>query len=710
MTATDALAAALRERLVDGRPALLPGLGALVRQHVSARVEEHPDGSRTLLPPGETIALVEGGEGEPIAEAFGRHRGLEPDEADAALARVMDEVEARLAATGEVRLHGVGLLRRTSGGVVLGVEAGLLEAVNQAYEGLAPLPAPQGGANRRGPAGGTPDVEPAPPSDEAAGGEAEAPSETGAAGADETAPPQVDPEAATGAEPEAPSDTAPAEPAPDALGDDPEDASAFPTLRFDDLLPHPAPDDEPDNDLPDGGSIAPGAPPDLWDGEPAPDGQTDDGPDAAEVEEAVPDDDIEWLAVPFGAPEGETLSDVFPPTPPEADPGLAPDDEGGAATDDAAAPAEPGGAADAGPDPLPGDGPDDEDAAPTEAPPPDDSWTSSTWASPPPVTTAPALGDPSAPAFEDAEVLDNESGDAEAPAEDVPDERTAAPGVAPSEAEAAPPAPPRHRGVPVDRVGPPVEAAAPPPVEALRSETPVPPDDLASQAERERAAAAREESGRFPWWAVGLVVLLLVLGLTWWLASRRGAEPGAPLATTETVSPAEPGVRAADPDDPLAAPATVEDALGVPPETAAPPPADGPAGPDAGAQPPRTPGGAAPAAAPTPGRSGGAANLVPPTLAGLGADDRAALSGGALDVGDRDTWTFVVASLRDPGDAAEVRQRYREAGFKTAVLSSGGLHRVAVGQFRSRSQALRLRDRLPPEAPPDTWALSLNEL
>ena len=140
MTPLDAVAAAIRERLIAGRPAPLPGLGTLVRQHVSARVEERADGSRMLLPPGETIGLAPAGAAhESLGEAFGRFCALDDDQAAQGYADAMDQVEARLAATGEVRLPGVGLLRRTSGGVVLGVEADLLAAVNQTYEGLMPV-------------------------------------------------------------------------------------------------------------------------------------------------------------------------------------------------------------------------------------------------------------------------------------------------------------------------------------------------------------------------------------------------------------------------------------------------------------------------------------------------------------------------------------------------------------------------------------------
>ncbi|MEM0961337.1 MAG: hypothetical protein AAGK21_02195, partial [Bacteroidota bacterium] len=140
MTPLDAVAAAIRSRLMDSEPAPLPGLGTLSRQHVSARVEEKPDGTRVLLPPGETITLSETGPGHAsLAPSFADIMELPADRAEAEYTRAMDQIEARLAATGEVRLPGVGLLRRTSGGILLGVEADLLAAVNRTYEGLSPV-------------------------------------------------------------------------------------------------------------------------------------------------------------------------------------------------------------------------------------------------------------------------------------------------------------------------------------------------------------------------------------------------------------------------------------------------------------------------------------------------------------------------------------------------------------------------------------------
>ena len=786
MTALDALAAALRERIVDGRPAPLPGLGTLVRQHVSARVEERPDGSRTLLPPGETIALAEpDGTAEPIAAAFGFRQGLAPGEEDAALARVMDEIEGRLASAGEVRLHGVGLLRRTSGGVVLGVEASLLESVNRAYEGLTPIatrpaappePAPpEADDDQETPANETgPDesIETAPPPDETADHEEPSGAEQTAADAEETdeadepeaAPPDPTPDERAGEEQDGDEKAAEVEEVGEATVDEPEDApppddaaevSLLAALALPDLLPHPdeeaaaPPDAEPD----DVGSLAPVAPPEVFTGDQDPDADEaappaddepkdvapetappddvleDDEPGDDEVESSAPDAD-EALAVPFGLPTGETLADVLPPTPPDADPSHVEDasaDDAGLSGEDAPS----GGAAASPSETAPVEDADELGGAEEPA---EDAWMSSTWAAPSSTPPPPTLGDAPGPVFEDAEVIDDGSGAAPVPDETAPDEAVpdeAVPDEAvPDEAvpdEAAPPEPPSRvlladpppvavpaddvssppspqpRRVPVDRVGPPIEpTAAAPAVEALRGGAAVSPDDLATPPGAGRTAAPEDDGRGFPWWIVAALVLVLVAVLAWWAIARSSSDRGgaAPTAQETTVVPS---VVSANPPDSLLAPSTPEEALGPLPDAAPP-----------GAGDPETPQSAEPEVAPAGGQPprvpGGAVNLAPPPLGGLDAADRAALTGGALDLDDRDSWTFVVASLQDRADADAVRRPYREAGYKTAIVSGGGFHRVAVGQFRSRSQALRLRDRLPPQAPPDTWALSLQTL
>ena len=65
--------------------------------------------------------------------------------------------------------------------------------------------------------------------------------------------------------------------------------------------------------------------------------------------------------------------------------------------------------------------------------------------------------------------------------------------------------------------------------------------------------------------------------------------------------------------------------------------------------------------------------------------------------------------LREEAEA--LRDRYRRAGYRSSVLTArGGQFRVCVGQFPSRDDAIRLRNRLPPQAPADTWALYLETL
>ena len=725
MTALDALAAALRERIVDGRPAPLPGVGTLVRQHVSARVEEQADGSRVLLPPGETVGLAGPGEaGGSITESFGRYRGLPVAEAQAGLGEAMDQVEALLVATGEARLSGVGVLRRTPGGVAMAVDADLLETINRPYDALGPIAARS----------------PAPPEPEGSAPDADDRPAPEAASEDEE--PEADP---TGPDDEG--------------GAAPDDAPAV--LSVADILPHPGDGARPapPDDVPGWNSLAPSGPSDVDAGGTGPE---DAGP-GGEVDDAR-------LAVPFGAPAGEALADVLPPTPPDRDPSA----EAAEPTDDEAeggAETELGGFDDASaPDASSEDGATsptdaDEDGADAE---PEGEWLSSRWAPPP--SFAPVSPTPPDPAERDVDVADVEHGDgaggaaldadpvdaeAEAPEttapdaepaglepdrealagdEDVEDEdspfssetsdRGAEPegGVAASEAEApsayddpdadppqidAPdfegdsgagslesdaalppavaaldsePAVEERRGVPVERVGPPIGASGVADEPALRD-----PAAPALQAPETTPAPSVTESRGVPWWLVGALAVLAVVAVAWWALTRGPAETDVPApqaAAVETGVPAEPAPQAAPPpaED---APAVLDD---VPSDAAV-----DEAAPDAG----------------------GAGGPVPPRLADLGASDRATLAGGAVDADDRDTWTFVVASLRSPAEAEAVRARYAEAGYKAAVVApdgGAGRHRVAVGQFRSRSQALALRDRLPTDAPPDTWLSSLRDL
>ena len=141
MTLLDALAAAVRDRLLAGAPAPLPGLGTLGRAHVAARVHTAADGSRVLLPPGVALGLSPAAaDPTDLAHALVRLSGAPPEAAAAALRDAVDQLDARLAITGEARLGGVGVFQRTSSGLRFAAAADLLAAVNRPFEGLAPVP------------------------------------------------------------------------------------------------------------------------------------------------------------------------------------------------------------------------------------------------------------------------------------------------------------------------------------------------------------------------------------------------------------------------------------------------------------------------------------------------------------------------------------------------------------------------------------------
>ena len=104
--------------------------------------------------------------------------------------------------------------------------------------------------------------------------------------------------------------------------------------------------------------------------------------------------------------------------------------------------------------------------------------------------------------------------------------------------------------------------------------------------------------------------------------------------------------------------------------------------------------------------------MLPPRVAGLPDADVRALSGRQPVDTDSDDWTLIVHSFRSPAEADASAARYRDAGYRVGIVDSadGRWHRVVIGQFGSRADALRLRDRLPPQAPADTWAQSLRLL
>ena len=156
--------------------------------------------------------------------------------------------------------------------------------------------------------------------------------------------------------------------------------------------------------------------------------------------------------------------------------------------------------------------------------------------------------------------------------------------------------------------------------------------------------------------------------------------------------------------------------------SAASPTADSAAAPGAEYQPvPLVPDAAPPsppaAAAPPPGRRtlgvappAGTA-ILPPRVAGLSDAQTAALaSRETVSPGSGTTW--VVLSSPGRAEAEALATRYRQSGYRVGVIASTAAgrttYRVGVGQFASREAAAAARDRLPPQAPADTWPLDLS--
>jgi hypothetical protein len=722
VTPLDAVAAAIRERLLEGQPAPLPGLGTLVRKHVAARVEERADGTRVMLPPGETIGLdPQARNADSLALPFARLMAISPEAADRSYANAMDQIEAHLAATGEVRLPGVGLLRRTSSGVVLGVEAELLAAVNRTYEGLAPVPAkPASDSTIHShpvPGGGAAiDAAPTPPAP----------------------PPAIEPSVSNAGTPDPPRPSAtPAAPEPPAPEPDPEPRVTPPAepevVRLADL-------DGPIRDVSSDGPADPFRPPAEADLEP-----DDPGDWTPPVIEVVPPSDPDEAPEPSETAPTGTKPDAESRNAPDAPPPIAAPIEADTGTD----PEAPG--AEVGPSSLPrpeeddstdapaseNDGPplaapfgkpgdpepaevvpptpldrEPPPAAPASAPSPDADWGDETW-------TAPAVG---GHGFDDADVLDSLIEDADF---DVVELSTPAPprvaAPAPPEAE-GPPAPdltfPTFDDEPDPDPAPGPASTVAPPVAALSDPEPVEP-----------AAPAEPRRRRWGLWVVVLLLLLLIaaaVALFWPdIAPRlRGLSGPSETMTAEAAADATP---APFPADPLAVPDSLPafgDADVVTPSDGEAVATDGspaatdvasgtsPAAPlsstrsrraDDDAPVPRTGLGQSPA----PGVA-----LLPPRVSGLDPADVRALT--ALDLPidpDAEGYTLIVLSTSSRDEAEALRQRYRRAGYRTAVLATrSGNFRVAVGQFATREDALRLRDRIPPQAPGDTWLLDLQTL
>ena len=663
MTPLDAVAAAIRERLLAGQPAPLPGLGTLVRHHVSARIEEQPGGRRVLLPPGETVGLIPTEPGHaPLEQAFARFRGAESEPGD--YGRAMDQIEGRLAATGEVRLPGVGLLRRTSGGVVLGVEADLLSTVNRTYEGLTPVrtdaSSPAAPTRPASPPAATTPPAPDIPSPE-------------------PTPHDSDLEDAAPSEPQA----SPPSPSSSAFLDD-----DLLDEAFDDVLPVPfgSPDSPPLDE------ILPTTPPDHDEDEWAADTWTAPvaapPPDLESIDDALEDDieDADFVVVEPAAPE----------------PSLSQDD-----ADDAL-----------------GDILEDEIAGDAESEHANDDVSESLDAS-----------------VEDASVED-------APVEDAPVEANAferddledepvggdhLEGALPALEADPEPLPPSPALEDVDSTPVVVPVAAP---AAALAATPAA-EAVEFAPERPRAPFKPTERRRFPWVLV-LILLLAILGVLafeFWPRLSGGApdtaQPspaleaeasdasftpeGADSLDLEDVAVNDPGLEDATVAETLLADTDVTEV--VPTETLVSQPQPPPASPASTARPAaqRAASRSEPAIRPGLGQAPEArVAITPPVLVGLGESDRRSLSGRAPIQSSADAWTFIVLSTASSEEARRLSGRYARSGYRTSVIETERrgrrMYRVAIGQFGTRSDALRLRDRLPPQAPDDTWALDLQTL
>ena len=76
-------------------------------------------------------------------------------------------------------------------------------------------------------------------------------------------------------------------------------------------------------------------------------------------------------------------------------------------------------------------------------------------------------------------------------------------------------------------------------------------------------------------------------------------------------------------------------------------------------------------------------------------------------------YTWIVASRPEPGDAYRMVQRYRRAGFRTEVVvrmvDGQRRHEVAVGQFKTRKDALAQRNNLPADSSANPEVVPVSE-
>ena len=798
MTVLAALATAVRERLAAGSAAALPGFGTLSRRHVPARVQERPDGSRVLLPPSETVRFTQDAtDPSAVAAALARTQGLDAAAAAPALRDAVDQLEAIVVATGEARLPGVGLFRRTSSAVLFAADTTLLTEINRPYAGLQPVVAAPAapaaapsvgdapaetaeaelqGAEGDGPEAGPDAVERASPlTPEPPHVSVESIRHDLAATTDPFAPTDAPPEAAPPAADEPVADEPVADEPAEGVDTEPgEDAgSRTPEWepRSESAPGHAAPSDAAPSAQHLGEEIDTGA-------VVAPIERIETQADDAQADETRADEPVadKPVAVPSNA-DAAAPADTEAVQPPRhnADRPAAPDPfdafldsalpigapgsrrQTQAAHDGPGAPAirdctpakstadgATESASELAPEPLPETthivgAPDDEEALPVMAPPPDlptddtaspapsagpstadDAWTAAPDAAMPAGDLsigedleaddfddllAEDLGAPPAATAESSLLDDIYPTDA--PVGDLGAASAAATafGLGLDDLDAAP------VGTPPDRTAPPRAAPA--------------------RAEPEPAAPSLATSSESAGFSTGSLLLLalslaaIAAAATW---PRFASTPATPKPTAgggvfgdSIGDAAEAALRdrgAPTPDSVVTArrDSTVEAVPGPPPATPSGVERDAPT--DDTFEPVEvTPGAARPAPSAAPERRtlgvappAGTA-ILPPRVAGLPQGQTRALAS-RDGLAGRGGFTWVVLSSPGRDEAQRLARRYRQSGYRAGVVATtaGGrtMYRVGVGQYGSREDARSLRTRLPPQAPDDTWLLDLS--
>ncbi len=407
--------------------------------------------------------------------------------------------------------------------------------------------------------------------------------------------------------------------------------------------------------------------------------------DAAFVDEATLDADLDELAIPFGA--GAALSDVLPTTPAYRDPEV----------DNSEAPSPPASEPPEFEEPVEEQpvtdefAPEDSEVLPPEDPAPSAQSASEGAPVPPPDPGPSQVAGDVDEAGEPGPVIERVGPSAEFGAllAEPPDERPV----------------PADPGAP-DPFGDLDLSEDPPPVTTpeggfedavLVTEAPPPPE----------TDSAEQKKGGFPWWLVALAAVLALALLLAWLWPRLAARSGGETAPTEQVTTSPTALVGTDrvTNEPAPDPVPVGVTAPATSRRAAPAASGGGAPRDPGPS-PALPGLSPPPAATYP---------VPPLRsASLLAADARALSGDVPVDAKAHAWTLVVLSTASRDDASALSARYRGAGYRAAVLPSGRggrpVYRVAVGQFADRAQASRLAAHLPPQVPANAWSLDLRTL